>query len=327
MPIERPPKAVRVVEVGPRDGLQNEPDIVPLDAKVAFIERLADAGLPVIEVGSFVRPDRVSQMADTEEVVRRLASRSSLSGSGGPASTGTAGRSATTYVTLVPNRRGLERAMACGMRAVAVFTAASEAFARANIGMTVAESLDIFREIVGEAGRSRITVRGYVSTAWWCPYSGHVKPDAVRRVAAALLEMGCAEIGIADTIGAVTPVDVQTLLERLLRDVPAPRLGVHFHDTRGTALANVLASLEMGITTVDASAGGLGGCPFAPGALGNLATEDLLYMLHGMGIETGVNLEKVGAASREMEAVLGRRLPSRYLQAGLPRATGASRSS
>jgi isopropylmalate/homocitrate/citramalate synthase len=327
MSIERLPNAIRIVEVGPRDGLQNEPDIVRLEAKIAFIERLAEAGLPVIEVGSFVRPDRVPQMADTENVVRHLAPRSSPDSTGLPVSTGAAGRPVPTYVALVPNRRGLERAMACGMRAVAVFTAASEAFAQANIGMTIAESLGIFRQIAREASRTSITVRGYVSTAWWCPYSGHVEPDAVRRVAVALLEMGCAEIGIADTIGAATPAEVQVLLERLLRDVPAPCLGVHFHDTRGTALANVLASLDMGITTVDASAGGLGGCPFAPGALGNLATEDLLYMLHGMGIETGVDLEKVMAASRAMEAVLGRRLPSRYLRAGPPRAIGASLSS
>ncbi len=302
----RRPKTVRVVEVGPRDGLQNEPEIVPLDAKVAFIERLAGAGLPLIEIGSFVRPDRVPQMADTEDVVRRVSA-------GLP---GAPGQPMPTYVALVPNLRGLGRAMACGVRSIAVFTAASEAFAQANIGMSIAESLDVFREVVGEARRSGLTARGYVSTAWWCPYSGRVEPESVRRVALSLLEMGCAEIGVADTIGAATPAEVQTLLERLLRETPAALLGVHFHDTRGGALANVLASLDMGITTVDASAGGLGGCPFAPGALGNLATEDLLYMLHGMGIETDVDLEQVWAASRQMETVLGRQLPSRYLRAG-----------
>ncbi len=311
------PEAVRVVEVGPRDGLQNEPDIVPLDARVAFIEQLALAGLPLIEIGSFVRPDRVPQMAGTEDVVRRV--------SAGPP--GAPGRRTPIYVALVPNQRGLERAMACGVRSIAVFTAASEAFAQANITMSIAESLAVFRPVVGEARRNGLTVRGYVSTAWWCPYSGRVAPDSVHRVAMALLEMDCDEIGVADTIGAATPAEVQALLERLLRETPAAVLGVHFHDTRGGALANVLASLDLGITTVDASAGGLGGCPFAPGASGNLATEDLLYMLHGMGIETGVDLEQVRAASYQMEAVLGRPLPSRYLRAGPPRESGTSTSS
>lgn len=296
---DRLPTRIRVVEVGPRDGLQNESEIVPVDAKVAFIERLADAGLPVIEVGSFVRPDRVPQMADVEEVLRRLSPRA-----------------ATTYVALVPNRRGLERALAAGARTIAVFTAASDAFARANIEMTIDESLDRFREIVPVADQAGVRVRGYISTCWWCPYTGPVDPGVVRRVALALLEMGCAELGVADTIGAATPAEVTSLLDLLLRQIPAETLAVHFHDTRGTALANVLASMEAGISTVDASAGGLGGCPFAPGALGNLATEDLLYMLHGMGIDTGVDLEKVRAASRQMETLLGRPLPSRYLHAG-----------
>lgn len=290
---------IRVVEVGPRDGLQNEPDVVPLEAKVAFIERLADAGLPVIEIGSFVRPDRVPQMADTEEVARRVAHRIGA-----------------VSVALVPNRRGLERALSAGLRTIAVFTAASEAFAQANIGMSIDASLHVFRDIVEDAGRRGVTVRGYISAAWWCPYTGRVSPDAVRRVAVALLEMGCADLGIADTIGAATPSEVQLLLDVLLPEIPVDKIGVHFHDTRGTALANVLASMTKGITTVDASAGGLGGCPFAPGALGNLATEDLLFMLHGMGLETGVDLEKVRAASQTMEATLGRRLPSRYLHAG-----------
>ncbi|MGQ0548810.1 MAG: hydroxymethylglutaryl-CoA lyase [Armatimonadota bacterium] len=293
------PGRIRVVEVGPRDGLQNEPDTVPLEAKVAFIERLAEAGLPVIEIGSFVRPDRVPQMADTEEVARRVAHRTGA-----------------VCVALVPNRRGLERALAAGLRTIAVFTAASEAFAMANIGMSIDGSLRVFRDIVGAAARRGLVVRGYISTAWWCPYTGRVNPDAVRRVALALLEMGCGDLGVADTIGAATPQEVQSLLGVLLREIPPEVIAVHFHDTRGTALANVLASMTMGITTVDASAGGLGGCPFAPGALGNLATEDLLYMLHGMGVETGVDLEKVRAASQAMEAVLGRRLPSRYLHAG-----------
>jgi hydroxymethylglutaryl-CoA lyase len=303
------PGRIRVVEVGPRDGLQNEPEVVPVETRVAFIEALADAGLPLIEVGAFVRADRVPQMAGTDEVVRRLAPRAGV-----------------RYAVLVPNRRGLERALACGVRAITIFPAASEAFSEANLGMSIARSLDVFRDVAGGAAGAGAAVRGVVSTAWWCPYSGRVEPAVVRRVVLALLEMGCEEVAVADTIGAATPGEVRALLDVLLREIASPRLAVHLHDTRGTALANVLVSLEAGIASVDASAGGLGGCPFAPGALGNLATEDLLYMLHGMGIETGVDLERVRAASRAMEQALGRRVPSRYVQAGPPRPVGASRN-
>jgi hydroxymethylglutaryl-CoA lyase len=304
------PPRVRLIEVGPRDGLQHEPTAIPLDVRVAFIEALADAGLPVIEVGAFVRPDRVPQMAGTDDVVRRLRPRPG-----------------TTYVALAPNRRALDRALASGVRAIAVLAAASDAFAQANTGMTIEESLRAAGDVAAAALEAGITVRGYVSTAWWCPYTGRTNPEVVRAAAVELLTAGCAEVGIADTIGAATPREVADLLARLLGEIPAGRLGVHFHDTRGTALANVLASLELGIATVDASAGGWGGCPFAPGALGNLATEDLVYMLHGMGIETGVDLERVAAASRLVEQALGRRAPSRYLQAGPVRPTGASWSS
>lgn len=293
------PQRVRVVEVGPRDGLQNERAALPLETKVAFIEQLAAAGLPVIEAGAFVRPDRVPQMADTEEVFRRLTNVR------GP-----------ILSALVPNRRGMERALACGVREVAVFTAASDAFAQHNINMSIADSLAAFREVIDLARAHGCRVRAYVSTAWWCPYTGRVDPGAAERVAAALLELGCYEISLGDTIGAATPGEVSALIDRLARAVPAQALAVHFHDTRGTALANVLASLAGGVSTVDASAGGLGGCPYAPGASGNLATEDLLYMLHGMGIETGVDLEAVARASRSLATVLGHPLPSRYLQAG-----------
>ncbi len=299
LPLDGLPSSVRVVEVGPRDGLQNEPEVLPVEVKVAFIEALVEAGLRWIEVGSFVRPDRVPQMADTEEVVRRLRPREGV-----------------RYIALVPNLRGLERAVACGIRTIAVFTAATDAFAEANLGMTVDQSLRTFREVVREAHRDGMAVRGYISVAWWCPYRGRVNAGTVRRVALELLGMGCEDVSVADTVGAATPREVQELLGLLLRDVPADRLCVHFHDTRGTGLANVLASLQMGVRTVDASAGGLGGCPFAPGALGNVATEDVLYLLHGMGIETGVDLEKVRAASRKLEAALGRPLPSRVLRAG-----------
>ncbi|MDR5709600.1 MAG: hydroxymethylglutaryl-CoA lyase [Armatimonadota bacterium] len=299
VPLGSLPSSVRVVEVGPRDGLQNEPEVLPADVKVAFIEALAEAGLRWIEVGSFVRPDRVPQMANTEEVVRRLRPREGV-----------------RYIALVPNLRGLERAAACGIRTIAVFTAATDAFGMANLGMTVAASLRAFREVVREAHREGMHVRGYISVAWWCPYSGRADPQIVRRVALELLEMGCAEVSVADTVGAATPREVQELLDLLEQDISPERIGVHFHDTRGVGLVNVLAALQMKVTTVDASAGGLGGCPFAPGALGNVATEDVLYLLRGMGIETGADLERVRLASKRLETVLGRRLPSRVLQAG-----------
>ncbi len=303
------PRRVRVVEVGPRDGLQNEPVVLPLDTKVEFIRQLASSGLPMIEAGAFVRPDRVPQMADTDEVLRRLDGLRGPDGFGGPVLT-----------ALVPNRRGMERALACGLREVAVFTAASEAFAEKNINMSIDESLAAFEEVLRLADEHGAGVRGYISTAWWCPYTGRVPPDAVRRVARALIDIGCYEIALGDTIGAATPGEVAVLIERIAEDLPVSSIGVHFHDTRGTALANVLAALHCGVTSVDSSAGGLGGCPFAPGASGNLATEDLLYMLHGMGIETGVDLGLVAVASRGIEGALGHPLPSRYLQAGPPEA-------
>ena len=296
------PRRVRVVEVGPRDGLQNESVILPVDTKAAFVRRLADAGFPLIEAGAFVRPDRIPQMADTDELFRRLADVR------GP-----------VLSALVPNRRGMERALACALREVAVFTAASEEFARHNINMGIQESLDAFQDVLALAREHGCRVRAYVSTAWWCPYEGRVAPDAVHRVASALLEMGCYEVSLGDTIGAATPGEVSTLIDRLARDLPIATLAVHFHDTRGTALANVLSALLCGVATVDASAGGLGGCPYAPGASGNLATEDLLYMLNGMRIETGVDLARVADASRGLAASLGHPLPSRYLQAGPPR--------
>jgi hydroxymethylglutaryl-CoA lyase len=297
--LDQIPGRVRVVEVGPRDGLQNEHAILPVEAKVEFITRLAAAGLPVVEAGAFVRADRVPQMADTDAVFRRL-----------PPS------NHTVFSALVPNRQGMDRAVASGVREVAVFTSASEAFARRNINMSIDESLARFREVIAIAVPLGRRVRAYVSTAWWCPYAGRVPPESVRRVAVALREMGCYEISLGDTIGAANPAEVVALLDELARDVPITALAGHFHDTRGTALANVLAALECGIATVDSSAGGLGGCPFAPGASGNLATEDLLYMLHGMGIATGVDLELVVEASRSVARHLGHDLPSRYLQAG-----------
>ncbi|HEV2439138.1 MAG TPA: hydroxymethylglutaryl-CoA lyase [bacterium] len=303
--IPRVPRRVRVVEVGPRDGLQNESAVLSLDDKVEFVTRLAACGLPQIEAGAFVREDRVPQMAGTDALFRRLAAGRPAGGAGGP-----------VLSALVPNRHGMERALASGAAEVAVFTAATDAFARHNINMTVAESLDRFRGVLAMAREHGRRVRAYVSVAWWDPYTGRVAPDAARRVAAALAELGCYEIALSDTVGAATPGEVAALIERVGRDVPVARLAVHLHDTRGQALANVLAALGAGVTTVDAACGGLGGCPYAPGASGNLATEDLLYMLHGMSVETGVDLDAIAATARWLAGVIGRTLPGRYLRAG-----------
>jgi isopropylmalate/homocitrate/citramalate synthase len=289
---------VTVVEVGPRDGLQNEAAPVTVDDRVAFCERLLDAGLKVVEVGAFVSPRWVPQMAGSAEVVRRVGRRPG----------------AKTPV-LVPNRQGFEQAREAGVREIAIFTAASETFNKKNINATIDESFQRFVEFVPEAVKDGFWVRGYVSTCFGCPYEGRVKPEKVVEVARRLLELGCQEISIGDTIGVAVPTQVTEVMGRLKEAAPVGVLAVHFHDTRGTALANVLAALETGVAVVDSSAGGLGGCPYAPGASGNLATEDLLYMLHGMGIATGVDLAKVAAASRAIAPRLGHALPSRYLQA------------
>ena len=292
------PARVRVVEVGGRDGLQNEAQVVSTDAKIGFLERLGDAGLQTIEVGSFVRPDRIPQLTDTAEVFQRLRKRPGV-----------------RYVALVPNEKGLERALATGVRDIAIFTAASDTFNKKNINMTVDESIAAQRPVVERAKREGLWVRGYVSTCFGCPYEGKVAPERVRDVAMKLDAMGVDEISLGDTIGVGTPRQVEAVVGLLAAELPVARLALHLHDTRGTALANVLAGLGMGVAIFDSSAGGLGGCPYAPGASGNLSTEDLIYMLDGMGIETGVDLAKVVEASRFVARALGRGLPSRYLQA------------
>jgi isopropylmalate/homocitrate/citramalate synthase len=294
------PRAVRVVEVGPRDGLQNENAHIPTEQKVQFITMLAEAGLPVVEATSFVSPRAIPQLSDASEVMARLK------------------RIPTTeFPVLVPNLKGMERALAAGVRSIAVFTAASESFTRHNINASIAESLENFRPVVALAQQEHVTVRGYISTVFGCPYEGSVAPEKVLRVAQSLLEMGINELSLGDTIGVATPNQVVGVVSLLLDKgkIPSGNLAVHFHDTRGTALANVLMALQLGISIVDASAGGLGGCPYAPGAAGNLATEDLLYMLHGMGISTGVNLEKVAAATRFIAPLLGHAPTSKYYQA------------
>lgn len=294
------PPAVRIVEVGPRDGLQNEKVIIPTEQKIHFITMLAEAGLPVIEATSFVSPRAIPQLSDAGAVMAGLKVLPS-----------------TEYSVLVPNLKGMERALNAGVRSIAVFTAASESFTRHNINATIAESLANFRPVVALAQREHVAVRGYISTVFGCPYEGSVDPEKVLTVAQALLEMGIDELSLGDTIGVATPDQVVEVVSLLLEKgtIPIERLAVHFHDTRGTALANILMSLQLGISIVDASAGGLGGCPYAPGAAGNLATEDLLYMLHGMGIKTGVNLEKVVAATRFIAPLLGHAPTSKYYQA------------
>jgi isopropylmalate/homocitrate/citramalate synthase len=294
------PRRVTVYEVGPRDGLQNEKVHVPAADKVRYIDMLSVAGFSAIEATSFVSPRAVPQLADASEV---LAAIERVPG--------------VRYPVLVPNEKGMLRALEADVTDVAVFTAASESFTRANINATIAESLANFRPVVALAAQHSIAVRGYVSTAFGCPYEGAVAAEKAREVVLALFDLGVAEVSIGDTIGVGTPNQVYDVIGLVLRDIPAEQLAVHFHDTRGTALANVLAALEMGIATVDSSSAGLGGCPYAPGASGNLATEDLLYMLHGLGIETGVDLEKVVEASRFISGVLNKPPASRYLQAYL----------
>ena len=292
------PAAVTVVEVGPRDGLQNEKLPVPTAAKIAFIDLLSASGLGVIEATSFVSPRAVPQLADAGEVFPAIRKAPGV-----------------RYPVLVPNPRGMERALAAGVREVALFTAASESFTRHNINATIAESLANFAAVASLARPQGVRLRGYVSTAFGCPYEGAVPPAKVREVAARLFDLGVDEVSLGDTIGVATPNGVESVVGLLLRDFPAGRLALHLHDTRGTALANVLMGLQLGLTIFDAAAGGLGGCPYAPGASGNLATEDLLYMLHGLGIATGVDLAAVVAASSYLAGVRGQAPASKYFAA------------
>ena len=291
--LQRVPRQVQVVEVGPSDGLQNEAVILSTADKARFVEMLADAGFSSIEVSSFVNPKRVPQLADATEVFALLAPRPAV------------------YSALVPNARGLERALEAGVSSIAFFTAASETFTKQNIGMTIAESLDGFRAMMDTTHAYGMAVRGYVSTAFVCPYEGLITPAQVAPVVQELLALGVDEISLGDTIGHATPDSVARLTEALLPILPLPRMAYHFHDTRGTALANVLMALQYGVSIFDSAAGGVGGCPFAPGAAGNLASEDLLTMLQGMGIETGIDIEKVVLASRFLASKLDHPLFSR----------------
>ncbi|WP_036292921.1 hydroxymethylglutaryl-CoA lyase [Methylosinus sp. PW1] len=294
------PQRVRIVEVGPRDGLQNESAMVSVETKVTLIEKLAAAGLRDIEAGSFVSANRVPQMADTKRVLAhlRLPPHVHLS-------------------VLIPNTRGLEEALACGVRGVAIFAAASESFSKENIGCTITESLTRYAPVVEAAVGAGLEVRGYISCALGCPYEGEVAPRAVATLARDLAALGCHEISLGDTIGVGVPLQARRLVEEVGRDVPLAQIAVHFHDSYGQALANIFACVEMGVGVVDASVAGLGGCPFAPGASGNVATEDVVYMLERSGIETGVDLAALIDAGGFICESLGRETASRAARASL----------
>ncbi|MGB7220605.1 MAG: hydroxymethylglutaryl-CoA lyase [Vicinamibacterales bacterium] len=289
---------VTIVEVGPRDGLQNEAAAVSTADKIAFVNLLSAANLPVIEVSAFVSPKWVPQMADAEEVFA-----------------GITRRPGTRYTALVPNLAGLDRAARAGVTDIAIFVASTETFSRKNINQSIDESLVTYKEVCDRARAAGMRVRGYLSTAFGCPYEGAVSPVQVAEVAARLFALGVFEVAVSDTIGVAHPGQVPLVVEAVLEHIPVEHIALHFHDTRGTALANVLSALAIGVKTFDASAGGLGGCPYAPGAAGNLATDDLIYMLDGLGIDTGVSIEAVGEASAFIASRLDRPLPSRYAQA------------
>jgi len=292
------PRRVTIVEVGPRDGLQNEHAQVGTADKIEFVNRLSAAALPAIEVSAFVSPKWVPQMADAADVFA-----------------GITRRPGTRYTALVPNAAGLDRAIAAGVTEVAIFAASTETFSRKNINQSVDESFVTYKEVCDRALAAGLRVRAYLSTAFGCPYEGPVAPGIVAGLVARLTALGAFEVAVSDTIGIAHPGQVPRVLEAVLARVPVSQVALHFHDTRGTALANVLAALPFGVATFDASAGGLGGCPYAPGAAGNLATDDLIYMLDGLGIETGVSLEKLSEASAFIGAKLDHPLPSRYAQA------------
>ena len=283
------PPSVKIVEVGPRDGLQNEKTSLDTETRVQLITQLADAGLSYIEAGSFVSPKWVPQMAGSDKIFQQL-----------PVDT------ATTYAALTPNMQGLERALQCGVREVAVFAAASEGFSQKNINCSIAESIERFKPVAREALSAGLAVRGYISCVVGCPYEGAVHVESVAQVAEQLLAIGCYEVSLGDTIGVGTPASMDRLLSRLLRDIAPDKLAIHAHDTYGQALANILIALQLGISTVDSSVAGLGGCPYAQGASGNVATEDLVYMLNGLDINHGVDLPKLIAAGNFISQKLNR---------------------
>lgn len=297
------PGTVRLFEVGPRDGLQNEKAPLPLEAKLSYIERLIACGLRDVEVGAFVREDKIPQMASTDQLFKKLHERGHMNKRG------------LTLWALCPNERGLDRALETGCKAIAVFTGATDTFTQKNIGMNVKDSLKVFERITARAHKEKLRVRGYVSVCWGCPYEGKVKAASVVKLSRQLLDMGIEQVSLGDTIGVATPREVVDLLLRVKPEIARDQIAGHFHDTRGTALPNCLAAVGFGVRTLDSASGGLGGCNYAPGASGNVATEDLVYMLEGMGIRTRVKLDQLCEASRIAVQSLGRVPASKYLQA------------
>jgi hydroxymethylglutaryl-CoA lyase len=289
---------VRIVEVGPRDGLQNEKTPITVEARIAFVENLIAAGLHTVEVGSFVSPKAVPQMASSDQVLRAVDHHADRE-----------------FHVLVPNEKGYDAARAAGAKVIAVFASASEGFSRANINCTIAESIERFKPVIARAKADGVKVRGYLSCVLGCPYDGEVKPGQVVPVADTLWKLGCYEVSLGDTIGVGTPVKARELLRAVAGSVPMANIGMHFHDTYGQALANLYAGLEEGARVIDSAAGGLGGCPYAPGATGNVATEDVVYMLEGMGIATGVNMERLVAATNEVCKLIGKPPVSRVATA------------
>jgi len=288
---------VRIIEMGPRDGLQNEKTPVSVEARIAFIEALVDAGLRTIEVGAFVSPKAIPQMIGSDQVLRGV---SHLAGE---------------FHVLVPNEKGYEAARVAGAKVVSVFAAASEGFSRANINCSITESIERFKPVLTRAKADGVKVRGYISCVLGCPFDGEIKPQAVADVAKTLWELGCYEISLGDTIGVGTPLKAKEMLRAVAAHVPAKNLAMHFHDTYGQALANLYAGMEEGVRVIDSAAGGLGGCPFAPGATGNVATEDVVYMLEGMGVRTGVDMQKLLVATNEITGLIGRSPVSRVASA------------
>jgi hydroxymethylglutaryl-CoA lyase len=300
------PAEVSVYEVSLRDGLQNEAAPIPLAGKVALARALLDSGLTRLELTSFVSPRWVPQLADAEELIRAMPPPPGVS-----------------FSALVPNATGLERALAVGIGEIAVFLSASETHNKKNTNKSIASSLDTFEEVVPPARQAGLRVRAYVSTVWGCPYEGDVPVSRSLEIARKLVELDCYQVSLGDTIGVGTPVQTKRIVSAFLAELPAEKLALHFHDTRGTALANCLVGLELGVRDFDASVGGIGGCPYAPGAAGNLATEDLVYLLEGMGVRTGVDLDKLVEAGRVAEKIIGHALPGKVHQAGPPRLRGA----
>lgn len=296
------PSQVKVVEVGPRDGLQNERTPIPTAVKLELIHRLADCGIPVVESTSFVSPKWVPQMADHQEIVKGLQKKPGV-----------------RYPVLVPNMKGLESALACGVEEIAVFAAASESFSKKNINCSIAESIERFLPVMETAKQQGVAVRGYVSCVLGCPYEGEISPAAVATVARELYQAGCYEISLGDTIGVGTPLKAQRMIEAVQQYLPILAMAAHFHDTYGQALANLFAVLQLGVSTVDSSIAGLGGCPYAPGAAGNVATEDVVYLLNGLGMETGIDLAKLASTSQWISSQLGRTPSSRVALAMMPR--------